>query len=319
MASVFTPDQVSAFLSHIQLPPKYRPENNPPHDLALLTALHTHTITTLPYENLSLHYSPTHQISIFPQTTFQKTVTDARGRGGYCMEVSLLFNHILRALGFTVYTAGVRIRMRKDGIPHGNYIGWVHLVNIVTLATGEKYMLDVGFGGDGATRPVPMVDGEIVNNLGAQQIRLVRDWIPNQARRTEESKLWVYQYRNGEERDWNSFYAFPEFEFLEPDYEIMNWFTGANPGSHQTYTVIVIRFLYREGERGEREVCGKRMLVGDVVKENLGGRTRVVHVCESESERVEWLETFFGIRLSEGEKEGIRGWRTELGAGREAD
>jgi arylamine N-acetyltransferase len=51
-------------------------------------------------------------------------VTDKRGRGGYCMENSIFFNHVLRALGFRVYTAGVRVRPRVDGVPAGDYLGW---------------------------------------------------------------------------------------------------------------------------------------------------------------------------------------------------
>ena len=55
---------------------------------------------------------------------FQKAVVDERGRGGYCMEVSILFYHVLLGLGFNVYTAGVRIRLRENGIPYGPYTGW---------------------------------------------------------------------------------------------------------------------------------------------------------------------------------------------------
>lgn len=48
-----------------------------------------------------------------------------RGRGGYCMENCVFFNHILRACGFETYLTGARIRLRGlDGVPGGNYIGW---------------------------------------------------------------------------------------------------------------------------------------------------------------------------------------------------
>lgn len=46
------------------------------------------------------------------------------------MENSIFFNHILRALGFTVYTAGVKIRPRVGGIPGGNFTGWWVLFSI---------------------------------------------------------------------------------------------------------------------------------------------------------------------------------------------
>jgi hypothetical protein len=35
-------------------------------------------------------------------------------------------------------------------------------------------------------------------------------------------------------------------------------------------------------------------------------------VCKTEDERMEALEKWFGIRLTEEEKQGIRGWSTEL-------
>ncbi|KAF2648983.1 cysteine proteinase [Lophiostoma macrostomum CBS 122681] len=313
MASAYSSEQIAAFLTHIELPQKYHPANGPVHNLKYLTALHVHTISAIPYDNLALHYSPTHKISINPQHAFNKIVTNKRGRGGYCMEVSIMFNHVLRALGWNVYTAGVRIRHRKDGIPEGEYIGWVHLVNIVTLPTGQSYMLDVGFGGDGATKPVPLTEGHAIHNLGTQEIRLIKDHIPAQANRSEHTKLWIYQYRNGKEQDWNSFYAFPETEFLQADYEVMNWYTGSNPTSFQTFTCLVIKFLKgrKDGEEDE-EIVGKRMLVNGTVKENLGGKTKVVQECQDEEERVNALAKWFGMSFTEEEKEGIRGYVTEL-------
>jgi arylamine N-acetyltransferase len=177
-------------------------------------------------------------------------------------------------------------------------------------------MIDVAFGGDGASKPLPLVPGHITRNIGTQDIRLVRDWIPMQTNRSsEDRKLWIYQYQNGEDKVWNSFFAFSDaVEFLPADYHIMNCYTGGSAESFQTYTVLVVQFLRREDQDGSGEagVYGKRMLAGGVVKENLGGKTQVVQVCENEKERVEALKKWFGIELTEEEKEGIKGWKTEL-------
>lgn len=183
-----------------------------------------------------------------------------------------------------------------------------HIVNIVTLPSGSKYMIDVGFGGDGATKPIPMIPGQAVQNLGAQEVRLVRDHIPNQLVRTEETKLWIYQYRNSHDSDWNSFYAFSESEFLESDFVIMNWYTSTSPNSFQRFCMLVVKFLrQKKGDGNEEEIYGKRMLVEGIVKENLGGKTKVVQECKSEGKRVKALEYWFGIRLSREEERGIRG------------
>lgn len=344
--SVFTDSQLLSFLQYIEFPPelhsyRYFPSNDPTKDLEFLTQLHIYTISAVPYENLSLHYNSHHNNSIAPLDVFKKVVENKRGRGGYCMELSIFFNHILRALGFQAYTSMVRIRYRgTDGVPAGDYIGWygsapslsldhnpltkihsTHIVNLVTLADGSKHHIDVAFGGDGATSPMPLTHNTPQTNLGTQEIRLYRDWIPTQTLRNEETKLWIYQYRNNSHQDWNSFYAFSEQEAVEPDFEILNFWTSG-PSSFQSTAQLIVKFLRRakkpveggEGlaDAGLQEIYGKRMLSGAIVKENLGGKTKVVEVCESEEQRVRALEQWFGISLTESERAGIRGWQTEI-------
>ncbi|KAI1294294.1 hypothetical protein F5Y03DRAFT_387742 [Xylaria venustula] len=311
-SSAYTREQIDQFLDHIQLPEKY---HHAPPSYELLRALHTHMLAAVPYENLAIHYNPAHAVELNPQHLFRKIVTDKRGRGGYCMENAILYNHILVGLGFDSYTVGVRTRLRDGGVPKGDFPGWVHIVSIVEL-DGVKYHVDIAFGGDCATLPLPLVDGQIHTNIGAQQIRLVRDWIPTQLKRTEESKLWIYEYRNGADREWNPFYCFALVEFMPNDWEVVNVYASTSPKSWQTKTVIAIKFLRRPrgdgAEEDEQEIYGKRMLVNDVIKGNLGGRTEVIHQVKTDEERVAALEKYFDIRLTEEERGGIKGWNTAL-------
>jgi arylamine N-acetyltransferase len=273
LPSAFSDDQISAFLEYIRFPPSLQQQRytgDAPKDLHLLTQLHIYMISKVPYENLWLHYNPTHTNTINPQDIFTSTVTNNRGRGGYCFQVSIFFNHILRGLAFPAYLAPVRIRLRVNGIPQGDYTGWRHLVNIVHLSDGTKWALDVGCGGDGPTAPVQLVHDRPQTNLGSQDIRLWHDWIPTQLHRTEASKLWIYQCRNGPELEWHAFYAFAETEAMEADFHNLNWYTGAHPESFQTFTCIIVKFLRRTKEDGGEEIYGKRMLVDGLVKENLG-------------------------------------------------
>jgi arylamine N-acetyltransferase len=192
----------------------------------------------------------------------------------------------------------------------------VHVVNIVTLPSGEKYVLDVGFGGDGATKPLPLISGHVTQNLGTQEIRLIYDTIPQQV--DQSKKLWIYQYRNSTSQEWNSFYCFPEFEFLSQDFEIMNYYTSTSQGetNFQTRRVLIVRFLRgkrEEDEGDEREgIVGKVMLVNGEVKRNDGGKTRVVTVCKSEEERVQALKEHFAMDLTEEEIQGVKGRNVEL-------
>lgn len=199
-----------------------------------------------------------------------------------------------------------------------------HINNIVHFPSGEKFSVDVAFGGDGPISPLPMVEtGDAIQNLGTQQVRLVHEMIPKQ-RLT--SPLWVYQYRNSVDLPWNSFYSFAEIEFFQEDFEVMNWWASAK--TLHRWTVLAVRFL-REGENvnfgdgieGSQDsedirVTGKFMLVNNVVKAYLDGKadgkTKVIHEFDTEVGRLEALRHYFGIELKDEEKMSIQGWDMAL-------
>ncbi|KAK0383167.1 hypothetical protein NLU13_9080 [Sarocladium strictum] len=326
--SAYTTAQVSQWLQRLALPPSLRQyATHPsafPHTLQSLRTLMRCQIAAFTYENLSVHYSPSHRVDITPEALYQKLLgPHHRHRGGYCMELSIFFYHMLLGLGFNVYMTGVRNRTRTAGIPQGEYQGWTHIINIVQLPDQSRHALDVAFGGDGPTTPLPLNDeGTAFTNLGAQQIRLVHDLIPKQ-RMASLPRLWIYQYRNGVDRDWNSFYSFAELEFFQEDFEVMNWWAVEKTVHRRN--VIAVRFLRKgdgalfaaakgtkEEEGSEPEIIGKVMLVNDVIKVNLGGRTEVVRHFQTEEGRVLALDDYFGIRLTEEERRGIDGWDMSL-------
>nr|CBL43339.1 TPA: arylamine N-acetyltransferase 4 [[Gibberella] fujikuroi var. moniliformis] len=220
MASAYSQEKLSQFFDHIDLPKSLRKDIRP--SLMLLKALHTHSLATFPYENLSLHYNTTHSIDLGPQHLFRKMVADRRGRGGFT-------------------------RGRLEGVPRGDY--------------------------------------------------------PGQAiHKAEETKLWIYQYRNGEDKEWNSFYSFPSIEFFALDWDVVKWWINTHADSHQRRNVLTIKFLLQPVEveakfEGEMEIYGKRMLVNGVVKENLRGKTQIITTCNTEGERVEALGKHFQISL----------------------
>lgn len=309
----FTKAQLTKYFDHIQLPLKYR-RDDVPRDLSLLTALHMHQIAAIPYENLSLHYSPHKTIDLDPHVLYTKFVANGRNRGGYCMEGSLFFLHILSSLGFDAYPTGVRIRPREDGVPDGEYVGIVHIALIIELKLSpesqlEQYVCDVAFGGDGPTVPMPLKEGVITRNLGTQEIRFAREFAPY----SRKQQFWIYQYRNSPEKPWNSFYAFNATEFLERDFQVVNFYTS-QAQTFQKTTVIVVKFLLGKGEDTDEKnrVAGKLLLINGTVKRNMGGKTEVMEVCSNEAERIRALEKWFGITLTDEEVSGIKGYVTEL-------
>ena len=120
--SAYSDDEVSAWLQRISLPARYRQHMSRPATIPkteeCLVALFRCQITTFSYENLSVHYSPTHRVDINPRSLYSKMMEAPHyGRGGYCMELGIFFHHMLRGLGFHVYMTGMRNRTRSDGVP----------------------------------------------------------------------------------------------------------------------------------------------------------------------------------------------------------
>jgi hypothetical protein len=163
-------------------------------------------------------------------------------------------------------------------------------------------------------------EATIHRNLGSQDVRLIHDHLPKQ--RLLEPKVWIYQYRNGAEKEWNSFYSFLEIEFFQEDFEVQNWWASAK--TLHRWTVLVVRFL-REGEpikyphedweggsESEINIVGKVMLVNNVVKINMGNKTKVVYQFDSEEQRLCALWEYFGIHLTEEEIHSIHSWDMAL-------
>jgi hypothetical protein len=78
MASAYNLEQIERFLSLIELPAKYHPSSKPALNEAFLNRLHVHMISTVPYENLSLHYNTSKsfwKVSLDPADLYQKANT----------------------------------------------------------------------------------------------------------------------------------------------------------------------------------------------------------------------------------------------------
>lgn len=185
----------------------------------------------------------------------------------------------------------------------------MHGVNIVELPSGSSFLVDAAFGGDGPTSPLRLVSGSISQNLGAQDVRLVKGNLSGQTRR--EPEYWLYQYRNGPEREWNSCYCFTEMEWFHQDFEVINRFTSWEMLDRGQ--VLAVKFI-RNGEKGEVaqylhglsgssgdkdgvHVVGKLMLVDKALKLNTGGKTRVIERYETEEERLQALQRWFMISI----------------------
>ncbi|RAK85209.1 cysteine proteinase [Aspergillus costaricaensis CBS 115574] len=107
LSTSFTSDHLDGYFERIELPSRFRREQNPKFDREFLATIQAYHVSHIPYDNTALHYSPTPSISLHIHDIFHKLVT--RKRGGYCMENNILLYHVLRQLGFDVYLTGARL------------------------------------------------------------------------------------------------------------------------------------------------------------------------------------------------------------------
>lgn len=268
--------------------------------LQYLSLLQKRHLIHIPFENLTLHYSAHRQVSIHADELFKKIIGDNNGRGGYCMENNGLFNALLHSLGFSVYSAGGRV------FDDGKWTGWSHMVNLVTI--GEiKYHVDVGFGAEGPVGPMPLDHtGTVQPHIEPSEARL--QWRNISGNTDPNQRLWVYEYRRGQDSEWESKYSYTELEYLPQDYAIINYFTSTSPRTFFTRVTVVEKKIV--GEHGE--LAGNLILMGNTLKWRIKGKKEKEIEFSSETDRLESLEKHFGMIFSQVEREGIRGLPSEI-------
>ena len=151
-------------------------------DLAGLNALICAQLTHIPFEALDVWGAGVCP-SLDIEDLFRKIVLD--GRGGYCFELNTLFRVLLNSLGFDAYQV-IASLVDENGVaapPAHN--------GIICTIDGEKYFIDVGFGG-----PVPFFAMEL-REVTQENFRLEKQgdfWYLY--RLTQEEKINFIRFRD---------------------------------------------------------------------------------------------------------------------------
>jgi N-hydroxyarylamine O-acetyltransferase len=172
-------------------------------NLAGLTQLQQNHVTQVPFENLDILQAI--PLSLDPNELYKKIVV--RRRGGVCYELNGLFHVLLRRLNFDVCMCAATVNLNGSWFIEGT-----HLTNIVHL-NGEKYLVDVGFGGNTPSIPIPLTGQKIyaVNNYYR-----VKSFL-------EEQNMWVLEKK--EDRNWIALYKFSQKEKIIDDFKDVCDFT----------------------------------------------------------------------------------------------
>lgn len=180
-----------------------------------------------------------------------------------------------------------------------------HMINIVTIVD-KKYLVDVGFGASGApTHPVPLISNQPSGNIGSQSVRLLLSNISDNTRKDQQ--LWCYQFCHGENPSWIDGYSFTETEYLPQDFKMMSFFTSTSRISWFTYRVVCVKYLMMN-----EELVGEIKLYENEVRRRINGESELLATLTTEEERVQALDKYFGVKLSEPEVLGIEGTTTQL-------
>jgi len=194
----------------------------PSPSLAVVAELMERHLGAIPFENLAVRLG--REIRLDLPSLEAKLVRG--GRGGYCFEQNTLFAAVLRAIGLAVATLEARVR------PPGatTTLPRTHMTLAVELE-GAPWLVDVGFGGDGPLRPVPLSGAAIEEPGGRYRVA------------TEGERLRVLQHQTGEA--WSDLYAFTLEPALPVDFEVANHFTSTHPRSIFVQTLTAQRSTAR--------------------------------------------------------------------------
>lgn len=301
--TLYSLDQVDRYLSRILFPIDKWPRVNKAaarseNGLEYLRKLQKYQLATVPFENLSLHYTNSPMISLNKDDLYEKIVE--RGRGGYCMELNFFFATILKTLGYKVIQIGARVFG-----PSGDFGGWGHQLNLV-LFENQAYAVDVGFGSQGPTQPLSVISGAI-STWGSTNVEMRLTY--EDPKTPIVQGCWYLEHKFSDSHDWKKLYTFSMTEFFPKDYEVMNFATSNRKTSWFTQEIVCTRMILDEKTE---DIIGTVTLSDKTLKKRILGQSELLDKCSSEEKRLKILEEHFGVVLSKKEREGVRGTAIEV-------
>lgn len=167
---------------------------------------------SIPFENLDpLLGIPV--VDLSAEALADKLVT--RRRGGYCYEHNGLLGYVLDGLGFGVDRLSCRVVWMRQ--PEAPLPAQTHNVLAVTAPdVDERYLVDVGFGGQTPSSPIRLVAGPV------QQTR------HEPYRLLEHEGGYVLQTQIRDE--WLPLYTFTTAPQQRIDLEVGSWYVSTYPG-----------------------------------------------------------------------------------------
>jgi N-hydroxyarylamine O-acetyltransferase len=188
-------------------------------DLATLCGLAMAHVATITFANLDPLMGRPVELGL---AALQRKLVN-EGRGGYCFEQNLLFEAVLREIGFDVSGLIARVLW---GHPEDTESPQSHMLLRIELA-GESWLADVGFGGHvltGALRLQP----DIEQATGHEPFRLIQ----------RDAEWRMQSLAHGE---WRSLYRFDARPVPMIDYVVANHYVSTHPASRFVSNLLLGR------------------------------------------------------------------------------
>lgn len=283
--------EVTAYLDRIGY---HGPHEATAETLRMLHAAHAFAV---PFENLDIHLGRT--ISLDPASLFDKIVR--RRRGGYCFELNGLFALLLERLGFSVRHLMARVLWGQTEVSPLS-----HRVLLVETG-GERWIADVGFGGNGLIAAIPLAAGHEERQY-ADRFRVMS--VANGEDRRDPRRRDPLDARHKDRQEyridclvkdvWEPMYSFTTESYLPVDYTYANYFHSHSPESLFT----------------QKRLCTKPTPNGRIILQNRALKIR--HDGQSQTQALKTPEAYramladhFGIALSDHELSACFGERGE--------
>lgn len=222
------------------------------------------------FENLDLLLN--RRVSLDAKDVLAKVT--ARGRGGCCFELNSLFGRLLKALGFGIC---LRVTRRRLATPdHSTQRTRIsHMVLLVELAYGERYIVDVGGVLCGLHRALP----------------LVGDATPFRISGLDTTKSIDVSVPTGD-GSWKVMYVVEPYDLDWLDFRVLQWYSSTHSDSAVRRNLLV-------GRRSPRaDGCWLRIVNERFVRWSPVRGVVDRQVMRDENEILDVLRTEFGLNLS---------------------
>lgn len=228
--------------------------------------IHVAHAFSIPFESLDIHDLSQNQkenIIQLDEKSLSNKLIDKR-RGGYCHETNELLALVLLQLGFKVERLAGRVLVEDNIIPIA------HKLLLVTIDK-NKYIADVGFGGNCLIEPIPLKIGVEFKQF-AETFKL---------RKNKKNYILSFKIKD----KWIDLYSFSLSPWLAIDFEPLNYYM-----SHDSKSIFVTN-----------RICTIPTKSGRIILNNLelkirsNGENKTTTIIQNEYFKI--LNKYFGITL----------------------